>query len=285
MKYECCIIIIILIIILSVSILAQVILTSTAAAGSAMRLPVNRKARARAMRLGGLIVGSFILFTEGGPAGKKDKAPPAGWCADNHRPSKPAQSGYKGLDGKLYCKACLRQKFPKLYEEKQKGRKSACAFCRQKKELVGGVCKPCRSARECDQCHEVNEDIHAPRCTQCSKRREALGAVAEKLALWCRDCATQADREKGYCRGCQNKYGGLTCYNCKVAVTDFSHRHTCAEPSCALVFYLCGECKCMEMSGAKLQCRTCWSRTNEVCIACGVQKARNHLDKFRCCWA
>jgi len=70
---------------------------------------------------------------------------------------------------------------------KQNARASARAFCHQKKELIRGFCKTCRSARECDQNHEVNEDIHAPRSMQCSNRRGALGAVAEKLALWCRD--------------------------------------------------------------------------------------------------
>ena len=152
--------------------------------------------------------------TAAGFAMKKDKAPHAGWCAARHRPLKPAQSGYRDLDGKLYCKPCLRHKFPTLYEKKQILRKSSCAFCRHKKELVRGFCKPCRSARECDQCHEVNEDIHARPCMHCIKRRRALGAVADKLALWCLSCATQEDRENGYCRACRDKYGDLVCHHC-----------------------------------------------------------------------
>ena len=75
---------------------------------------------------------------------KKDKAPPAGWCAACHCPLKPTHSGHKGSHGKLYWKPCLRHRFSKLNEKKQNVRKSSCAFCHQKKELLRGFCKLCR---------------------------------------------------------------------------------------------------------------------------------------------
>ena len=49
-----------------------------------------------------------------------------GRCAGKHsvlNPT-PAQSGYVDRAGNRYCKACFREKFPKLYEAKQSGRKN-----------------------------------------------------------------------------------------------------------------------------------------------------------------
>ena len=47
------------------------------------------------------------------------KPPPAGWCQGEHADWKAAQSGYRGPDGRMYCKACFHKKFPELYELKR----------------------------------------------------------------------------------------------------------------------------------------------------------------------
>ena len=84
-----------------------------------------------------------LFLSSGLPGGSPKQEPAAGWCATAHRPRKAAQSGYRGDDGKSYCKVCFRAMFPELFAEKQSARKKACRICSSNRELVRGVCKPC----------------------------------------------------------------------------------------------------------------------------------------------
>ncbi len=133
-------------------------------------------------------------------AGKKTSVPPAaGWCRTKHRPPKAAQSAacFKG-----YCKACFKEKFPKEHAKKQQERISeTCGSCRQKKETdAAGYCRPCRNARCCDLCGEMNVNRKSPQCARCEIKRSALGACQPRLALWCLSCTTETDRGTKVCR-------------------------------------------------------------------------------------
>ena len=77
-----------------------------------------------------------------------------------------------GLDG--YCKKCYGKFFPEAYAEFRKGRKKQCRVCEEDKELIGGICKPCRRARQCDGCDKINTDLNAAYCERerCRTRRE-----------------------------------------------------------------------------------------------------------------
>ena len=144
-------------------------------------------------------------FGRAADAGKRDKKTPGfGWCTGSHRPKKPAQTGYRGRDGKPYCKLCFRERHPKLYKAKQLKRKKDCGLCGVERMLRGGFCKACRSARACDVCGDINMDCSAQRCSVCSSRWPARGARFHKLALWCTTCTTLEERGAERCRSCYN---------------------------------------------------------------------------------
>ena len=130
------------------------------------------------------------------------KTPRAGWCVGMHRPPKPAQSGYRGLDGRPYCKACYRQRSPERYEAMKQARKHKCGDCGLVKDLVGGICRPCKRARGCELCDDINIDCHAQPCSRCSSWRLALGACSRRLVLWCTSCTTLEERQAERCRRC-----------------------------------------------------------------------------------
>ena len=110
---------------------------------------------------------------------KQPQTPAAGWCHTRHRPNKPAQSGYDG-----YCKACYQDKFPKKYLDKQLQRKKQCAWCAELRDTIGGkFCKPCFSARSCEECSAVNTDNEAVSCVQCCTVREKLGATQSRFGF------------------------------------------------------------------------------------------------------
>ena len=134
-------------------------------------------------------------IVEGGKDSGKPHTPTNGWCKTKHRPKKAAQSGYCG-----YCKSCFREKFPKKYEDKQQRRKKLCFYCQDAKEIQSnGFCKPCTSARSCDQCASVNVDKEAQVCRSCAPRRGRQGAGQERLAIWCSSCHSQEERASGIC--------------------------------------------------------------------------------------
>ena len=101
----------------------------------------------------------------GGPKRSSGPPPAAGWCANRHKPLKAAQSGYRGTDGRLYCKAFFRKMLPDLHEAKMAHRKSTCQFCSSCKDLVGGFCRPCRTKRACSSCGDMNIDQDAVVCS------------------------------------------------------------------------------------------------------------------------
>ena len=133
-----------------------------------------------------------------GRASKSSSGAPL--CATRHRPPKNAQSGYRGTDGLLYCKTCLRDKFPDVYAAKQKNIIPQCPLCNSHVMLIGGICRPCRKSRACAKCTDLNTDLGAIRCAICRP-----GAREKRLALWCRKCSSNADREPGYCQPCLDK--------------------------------------------------------------------------------
>ena len=208
---------------------------------------------------------------------KKKKAPPAGWCAVRHRPLKPAQSRCKGSDGKLYCTPCFRYKFPKLYKKKLDARKSACVFCCKKKELVRGFCKPCRSARECDQCHKDNEDIHAPRCHGCVSRP----------ALWCARCCSREELICGLCRNCFAPAVKCCQYCWGPSGTCVPRWRPCSVAECSRWVFCCEACAQRCVNG-RLLCLPCWRAAGRLCIECGKTPAKTgHTYQRACrkCWS
>ena len=87
-----------------------------------------------------------------------------GWCCGKHRPPVAAQSGYVDEKGNRYCKRCFRLHCPSLYAKKQEQRKAKCSYCGSSKVLEKGFCRPCRRARQCETCGEVNVDHDATVC-------------------------------------------------------------------------------------------------------------------------
>ena len=130
------------------------------------------------------------------------KPSPYGKCHNSRRCKSDAQSGYTDSKGNRYCKPCFRTKFPQKCASKQAGRKKQCHLCHQERELIAGVCKPCRRSRSCESCGQVNMDPAVPRCISCSAVRESFGAKVKKLSLWCPACTTPDERHSGYCRTC-----------------------------------------------------------------------------------
>ena len=83
-----------------------------------------------------------LTITKGDTA--KHKAKGQKFCITNHRPPVPAQGGYKN-----YCKACFKNKFPRLYLAKLREREKVCSMCKQlEKELrKHDLCKGCLKAK------------------------------------------------------------------------------------------------------------------------------------------
>ena len=108
--------------------------------------------------------------------------PAAGWCKTQHRPLKPAHSGYDG-----YCKACFRDLFPDKYFAKQQKRNHACRMCGGVGEVLRGLCRPCVRLRTCATCAAVNEKEEPQRCLECK----------QCPSLWCRECTSFDDRANG----------------------------------------------------------------------------------------
>ena len=140
----------------------------------------------------------FLPWIHGAP---KEKAR-FGWCAGKHpaRKPAPAQSGYVDRAGNRYCKACFREKFPKLYEAKQSGRKKSCQRCGDVAELAGGFCRPCKRKYQCTSCSKMCPSKDPVLCVHCN----------DAVALWYRDCYDGDEIAKQLCRQCRKK----TCQRC-----------------------------------------------------------------------
>ena len=150
---------------------------------------------------------AFILFQLVAGAPKKRRAEPIyGWCCVKHRPRVSAQSGYVDADGNRYCTSCYRKYCPDLFAVKHAKKracdKGTCAYCGISKDLRDGFCKPCRNSRGCSTCGEVNMDPDAAVCEPCRETRASQGAHGERLAYWCISCASDAERNSGYCPPC-----------------------------------------------------------------------------------
>ena len=210
--------------------------------------------------------------------GAPKSASGAPFCTTRHRPLRFAQSGYRGADGLPYCKPCLREKFPELHAAKQKSRVLQCPLCESHAQLIGGICKPCRTSRACATCKDINNDPAAHRCSRCP-----AGAREKRLALWCGQCTTDADREPGYCQLCLDKYGGIACEHCNAAIRGRTDPYKCPEVGCSRPFHICESCKSLKVGGARLQCKACWHTSGMFCIICRSQGAQVNLNKFRCC--
>ena len=163
----------------------------------------------------------FLTASLPGGAPKSDYA--VDWCAARHRPRVKAQSGYRGDDGLLYCKPCLRRKFPERYAEKKAARRKSCSFCGGVKELTGGFCKSCRTVRACSTCSGVNLDISAPRCQRCPERR---------LVAWCAECSDETARDSGLCQHCYSKFSKIQCDHCEAAAGEW-HSTSISPHSCS----------------------------------------------------
>ena len=189
-----------------------------------------------------------------------------------------AQTGYGG-----FCKGCFRKRFPIEYAQKDLRRKKECPLCGLGRELLGGICKPCARARKCKRCGDVNRDQSAAACSRCRKRRHSMGAREFRLALWCRQCTTAAERESGACETCFAECPDLRCNHCAQSIQEDARRHRCCEEACKVVFYLCVACRPVELAGSNLQCKSCWYETGAQCIACHSTRGRNQLHFYRHC--
>ena len=137
----------------------------------------------------------------------------SGWRATRHRPTKAAQSGYRGDDGKLYCKVCLREEFPDRYAEKQSSRKRVCKFCQGTRRLPGDFCKPCRLVRSCPKCSAMNGDLLATVCSACPDPCLVNGAQ-RRLAAWCLACLSADAQASGLCPRCFSQAQEAWCDHC-----------------------------------------------------------------------
>ena len=143
--------------------------------------------------------------------GKPPDVPRYGWCKGNHEPNdpKPAQSGHDG-----YCKPCFRQLFPERYRAKQNARKRECEMCQEVKELVKGICKPCRRERKChiDECDWINKEVGAARRWACTRTKFAPKNA--RLAMACPSHTSEHQRNSGLCSECFDRR--QECHHCGV---------------------------------------------------------------------
>ena len=215
-----------------------------------------------------------IFLTSALPGGAPKPKLAAGWCPTKHTYRAKAQSGYRGDDGLLYCRPCLRRKFPERYAEKQAGRRKPCSFCGGVKELIGGFCKPCRTVRACNTCSAVNLDASASQCQRCLERR---------LVVWCTGCSNETARSSGLCQLCYRKFGEIPCDLCQVAGGELHSRHVCPAEDCEAVVHVCKSCAPLRVGGRVPRCRRCWSSSGGLCVLCGCLMARPVRTKYRCC--
>ena len=85
-----------------------------------------------------------------------------------------------------YCKGCFTTIFPVKAAELRAGNKKACATCGAKRELTGQLCRPCNTARTCNDCGDINMAANASTCANCHVFRDSLGAATPRLSLWYR---------------------------------------------------------------------------------------------------
>ena len=189
--------------------------------------------------------------------------------------TKAPQSGYEG-----YCKSCFRLKYPARHASKQERRRKQCPCCGETKELhSSGVCRPCMRARSCESCSKVNVAVEASFCPTCQLQREKLGATRQRLAMWCTECFSTAQLASGKCLQCFS----YKCHHCNKHDVDLNTTFRCSESGCASAFNMCATCLPYFQGREKVQCKSCWHASGDLCMGCSRQKARRHLDKFRFC--
>ena len=213
------------------------------------------------------------------------ETPRYGWCVGDHskRQRVPAQSGYTDPDGRGYCKACFKLKFPEVYAAKAARRgPKICPLCGVARELLKGICRPCGRRCACDTCGDINHDLGAPFCVACSGRDGGAAPGIFRLALWCpkEGCTTDADRRSGLCAACAK----VLCNHCDRACAGDSTQHTCVEQSCGRRCHVCEHCSPLRLGGRQLHCKSCWGARGKACTLCSGP-ARHHPKFFRCCQA
>ena len=127
---------------------------------------------------------------------------------------------------------------------------------REMRELQHGYCRPCRRARQCATCKDVNTNRKAQVCICCSDRRVAQGARTQQLVAWCLTCTTREARESQRCPSCYDKIKARSCNHCGEKTELHSARHRCVGRECGQEIYLCLRCKPLEFSASKMLCKT-----------------------------
>ncbi len=161
-----------------------------------------------------------------------------------------------------------------------------------------------RLATWCTKCF-TPEQIASRLCERCAGKQESLDAVG-KNCVRCKTTTDLADKAsicstggckaqlrlceaclsipygKNYCSKCAYEKKS-NCHHCEVSSVLVDTTFVCSESECKARSKLCPRCVCLGSRPQDTKCKSCYNK-DDLCIRCGLSKARPHLNCLRCCW-